>query len=164
MPKHRIALFPGTFDPFTLGHLDIAEKAARLFDEVEITIAANPGKEPLLTAETRLQLVRESTAHIAGVTAAVFDGLLVDQARSRRASALVRGLRHSSDLDYEAQMAFANRAMLPGLETVFFLTSAPFARISSSIVRDVFRRGGDVTPFVPAAVRAVLQGHAPPLS
>lgn len=163
MPKHRIALFPGTFDPFTLGHLDIAEKAARLFDAVEITIAANPGKEPMLAAETRLQLVRKSTVHIAGITAAVFDGLLVDQARSRRASALVRGLRHSSDLDYEAQMAFANSAMLSGLETVFLLTSAPYARISSSIVRDVCRRGGDVSSFVPAAVAAFLKGNAPPI-
>ncbi len=161
MPKHRIALFPGTFDPFTLGHLDIAERAARVFDAVEITIAANVGKEPLLPAEARLRLVQEATAHIAGTTAVVFDGLLVDQASSRHATALVRGLRHSSDLDYEAPMAFANGAQLPGLETVFFLTSAAYARISSSIVRDVYRRGGDVSPFVPAAVAAFLKSAAP---
>ena len=160
MPQSRIALFPGTFDPFTLGHLDIAKRAVRVFDGVEITVAANAGKESLLSVEERAQLAGQATSHLPGIVVVTFEGLLVDHARSRGACVLVRGLRHGSDLNYEAEMAFANGLLHPELETVFFLTSASCSRISSTIVRDVYRRGGDIRRFVPPAVAAGLDDVA----
>ena len=153
----RLALYPGTFDPFTYGHLDIVERARHIFDEVEVTVALNAGKRALLSTDERCELIRQCTAHLSGVTVAAFEGLLVDYARSRRAAALVRGLRQVSDFDYEFQMAFANRKLYPELETVFLMTSEAHALISSTIVRDVHRWGGDLAPFVPPPVMEALR-------
>ena len=153
----RLALYPGTFDPFTYGHLDIVERALRIFDEVEVTVAVNAGKRALLSTEERCDLIRRCTEHLGGVTVVAFEGLLVDYARQRRAAALVRGLRQVSDFDYEFQMAFANRKLYPDLETVFLMTSEAHALISSTIVRDVHRWGGDLSPFVPPVVMEALQ-------
>ena len=153
----RIALFPGTFDPFTLAHLDVAERALHIFDAVEIAVAATSAKDALLPSEERARLIRAATTHLSGVSVTTFDGLLATYARSRRATALVRGLRSARDFDYEAQMAYANGEICPGLETVFFLTSGAHALISSSLVRDVLHNGGDVTPFVPDAVAKALR-------
>lgn len=153
----RLALFPGSFDPFTFGHLDILERALRLFDEVEVTVAVNATKQTLFTIEERCALIRESTAHLEGVSVAAFEGLLVDRARARGAVALVRGLRQVSDFDYESRLALANRKLHPGLDTVFFLTSTEHAFVSATIVRDVHRWGGDVSAFVPAPVAEALR-------
>ncbi len=153
----RLALYPGTFDPVTYGHLDILERALRLFDQVEVTIAVNAGKQALLSTEERCDLVRRCTTHLDGVTVASFEGLVVDYARQRGAAALVRGLRQVSDFDYEFRMAFANRKMYPELETVFLMTSEAHALVSSTIVRDVHRWGGDLSAFVPPPVVEALQ-------
>jgi pantetheine-phosphate adenylyltransferase len=149
----RLALYPGTFDPFTYGHLDVLERALRIFDRNEVTVAVNASKQTLFTVDERCALIRASTAAHRNVTVAPFEGLLVDRARSRGAAALVRGLRQVSDFDYEFRMAFANRRLEPALETVFLMTSEEHALISSSIVRDVHRWNGDVSSFVPPPVR-----------
>src|SRR5690606_36777930 len=137
---------------FTFAHLDILERALRLFDEVEVTVAVNATKQTLFTIEERCALIRESTAHLEGVTVAAFEGLLVDRARARGAVALVRGLRQVSDFDYESRLALANLKLHPVLDTVFFRTSTEYAFVSATIVRDVHRWGGDVSAFVPAPV------------
>ncbi len=153
-----LALCPGTFDPFTLGHLDIVERACRLFDEVEVTVAINSSKKTLFTIEERCDLIRASTAHLGEkVRVAAFEGLLVDHARETGAVALVRGLRQVSDFDYEARMAFANNRLHPVLDTVFLVTSEDVALIHASIVREIHRWGGDVSSFVPEPVLAALQ-------
>lgn len=151
MAEKRLALYPGTFDPFTLGHIDILERAIRVFDEVEITIAVNADKNTLLSVDERVELVRRCVAHLDGVSVAAFEGLLVDRAQDQGAVALIRGLRQVSDFDYEFRMAFANRKLLPDVETVFFMTSEQHAFTSSSIVRDVHRWGGDLSHFLPEA-------------
>lgn len=153
----RLALYPGTFDPFTYGHLDIVERALRIFDEVEVTVAVNAGKRALLSTEERCSLIRQCTVHLPDVSVVAFEGLLIDYARTSGAAALVRGLRQVSDFDYEFQMAFANRKLYPELETVFFMTSESHALISSTIVRDVHRWGGDLSAFVPPPVVEALQ-------
>ncbi len=152
-----LALYPGTFDPFTYGHLDILERALRLFDEVEVTVAVNAGKAPLFSAEERCELIRACADHLGGVRVATFEGLLVDHARQTGAAALVRGLRQVSDFDYEFRMAFANRKLYPDVETVFLMTSEEYALISASIVRDVHRWQGDVSLFVPPPVERALR-------
>lgn len=153
----RLALYPGTFDPFTYGHLDILKRARRLFEEVEVTVAVNAGKKSLFDVDTRIEMIRACTDELDGIHVAAFEGLLIDRARERNASALVRGLRQVSDFDYEFRMAFANRKMLPEVETVFFMTSEEHAFISATIVRDVFRWEGDLSLFVPPAVEKVMR-------
>jgi pantetheine-phosphate adenylyltransferase len=155
MPR---ALYPGTFDPITHGHLDVLSRAVALFGEVEVTVAVNSSKSTLFTAEERCELVLECARDegLTGVTAVAFEGLLVDHARASGADVLVRGLRQVSDFDYEFRMALANRRLSPGLETVFLMTAEAHAFVSASIVRDVHRWGGDTSLFVPpAAVRAL---------
>ncbi len=153
----RLALYPGTFDPFTYGHLDVLGRAARLFGEVEVTVAVNAGKKTLLTAEERCDLIRQCAAHLKGVRVVSFEGLLVDRARETGAGALVRGLRQVSDFDYEFRMAFANRKLYPEVETVFLMPSEAHAFVSSTIVRDVHRWGGDLSKFVPPPVVEALR-------
>ncbi len=155
----RLALYPGTFDPVTLGHLDVLARALAVFDRVEVTVAVNASKTTLFSAEERVALVRESVARMAAaerVTVASFEGLLVDHARARRAIALVRGLRQVSDFDYEMRMALANRRLAPDVHTVFFAPAEAHAFVAASIVRDVHRWGGDVASFVPPAVARAL--------
>jgi pantetheine-phosphate adenylyltransferase len=152
-----LALYPGTFDPFTYGHLDIVERALRIFERVEITVAVNDSKNTLFTIEERCAMIRQSTGHLTGATVVPFEGLLVDRARTRGAAALVRGLRQVSDFDYEFRMAFANRRLFPELETVFLMTSEAHALLSASIVREVHRWDGDVSAFVPPPVLEALE-------
>jgi pantetheine-phosphate adenylyltransferase len=156
MSETRVALYPGTFDPFTLGHLDILERARQVFDVVEVTVAVNASKNALFSVEERCEMIRASAEHLSGIEVVPFEGLLVNRARERGAIALVRGLRQVSDFDYEFRMAFANRKLLPEVETVFFMTSEAHAFTSSSIVRDVHRWGGDVSQFVPPPVEKML--------
>lgn len=151
------ALTPGTFDPITYGHLDVITRAAQLMDEVVVAVAASPGKSPLFTLEERTQLAREATAHLENVRVESFDGLLVDFAREMEADAVVKGLRAVTDFEYEFQMAALNYQMENQLETVFIMSPPKYMFLSSSIVREVSRLGGDVTEFVPPCVADALQ-------
>ncbi len=153
---NRLALFPGTFDPFTLGHLDVLQRALTVFDRIDVTVAVNSSKTPILALEERCELILASVGGMGGVTVTAFDGLLVDHARATGATALVRGLRQVNDLDYEQRMAFANRRLFPGLETVFFMPSEQYALISGSLVREIYRWGGDIAPFVPPPIAEAL--------
>lgn len=160
----KLALYPGTFDPVTLGHLDVLERALCVFDRVEVTVAVNAAKQALFTVEERVALVRESLPGVAGadrVTVSAFEGLLVDHARAAGAVALVRGLRQVSDFDYEFRMALANRRLSPGLQTVFLMPSEAHTFVAASLVREIHRWGGDVTSFVPEAVVRALAGRPP---
>lgn len=152
----KLAIYPGTFDPFTLGHLDIAERALRLFDRLVITVAVHAEKSTLLSADERLDLIQQSTAHLEGIQVVSFDGLIAEHARELGACALVRGLRTSRDFDYESQMAHTNRRMVPELDTIFLHTSADHALTSSSLVRDILRWNGDIRPFVPPVIAEAL--------
>lgn len=152
-----LALYPGTFDPFTYGHLDIVERASRLFERVEVTLATNTRKKPLLDSGVRVDLIRECVGHLENVTVAAFAGLLVEYAGRRGAIALVRGLRQVSDFDSEFRMAFANRRLKPDIDTVFLMTSEQHALISSTIVREIHYWGGDTSSFVPDPVQAALR-------
>ncbi|WP_412070116.1 pantetheine-phosphate adenylyltransferase [Rubrivirga sp. IMCC43871] len=154
-----LALYPGTFDPVTNGHLDVIERALALFARVEVTVAVNADKRTLLPLEDRVGLVQASVAGLDGhdrVTVTAFEGLLVDHALASGATALVRGLRQVSDFDYEMRMAHANRRLAPDLQTVFLMPGEANAFVASSIVRDVHRWGGDVTSFVPPVVAEAL--------
>jgi pantetheine-phosphate adenylyltransferase len=152
-----LALFPGTFDPFTLGHLDVLRRALKLFDRVEVTVAVNEAKKPLMQVEDRCELILACVSDLGHVSVVAFEGLLVDHAQATGAVALIRGLRQVGDLEYERRMAFANREMYPDLETVFFMPKEEYALISGTLVREIHRWGGDVSRFVPAPVAAALQ-------
>jgi pantetheine-phosphate adenylyltransferase len=152
----RLALYPGSFDPFTLGHLDIVERASVLFDHVEVTVAVNSDKSPLFSAQERCAMIEQCVRHRPNVSVAPFEGLLVDHAREVQAVALVRGLRQLTDFDYEFRMAFANRRLHGELETVFLMTSERHALISASIVREIHHWKGDLSSFVPEPVQRAL--------
>ncbi|MBT7658819.1 MAG: pantetheine-phosphate adenylyltransferase [Schleiferiaceae bacterium] len=149
----RIALFPGSFDPITLGHVDIITRALPLFDEIRIAVGTNSAKNYLFSLEQRIAWITETFADEDKVKVVTYDGLTVDFALQEGVNFLLRGLRNPADFEFEKAIAQANREMTPELETVFLLTSARFAYISSSIVREVFSYGGDFTKFVPDAVK-----------
>ena len=149
--SERTALYPGSFDPVTLGHLDILERATSIFDRVVIAVLANPSKEPLFTAEERVELLRAAIGERSNVQVTTFDGLTVDYASSVGAIAIVRGLRAVSDFEHEFQMALMNRSLNPKVNTVFLMTSFSNVFISSSIIKEVCRLGGDVHDVVPPA-------------
>jgi pantetheine-phosphate adenylyltransferase len=148
----RIAIYPGTFDPITNGHLDILERALKLFDKVIITIARNSAKNPLFSEEERLEMIRKSVRTLKGVEVDSFDGLLVEYAQAKKATAVVRGLRAISDFEYELQMALMNRKLNEGLVTVFLMPNEKYTYLNSSIVREIARHKGDVRDFVPRHV------------
>lgn len=149
--RRRVALYPGTFDPLTLGHLDVIERALDLFDEVVIGVSDNPGKHPLFGPQERVEMVRESVAR-PGVRVVHYAGLTVDCAVREGATVLVRGLRTTSDLESELQQAMMNREMDPDLQTVFLPAQASRVYLSSSILKEVARYGRDVSAFVPEPV------------
>ena len=154
-----IALCPGSFDPVTLGHIDIVERSARHFDEVIVAVIRNPQKtQSLFTLEERQKMLYECTAHLTNVRIEFFKGLLVDFAREHGANAIVKGLRAISDFDYELQMAQMNQR-LTGIDTFFLSTSPQYSFLSSSLVREVARFGGDVSSMVPANVAEWLRGR-----
>ena len=155
----RIACCPGTYDPVTNGHLDIVARAAKVFDSVIVAVLVNPGKQPLFTLEERLALLKDASADIPGVEVDSFEGLLVDYARHRGVSAIVKGLRAVSDFDYELQMAQMNYR-LAGVETMFMTTNPSYSYLSSSLVKDVARNGGDVSGLVPGPVATMLRERA----
>ena len=149
----RIALFPGSFDPITLGHVDIIERAVPLFDEIKIAVGTNSAKNYLFPLEQRVEWIEQTFAHEPKISVITYEGLTVDFAREQGVQFLLRGLRNPADFEFEKAIAQANREMVPDLETVFLLTSARYAYISSSIVREVYNHGGDFQKFVPITVQ-----------
>jgi len=149
----KTALFPGSFDPITLGHVDIIERAVPLFDEIKIAVGTNSAKNYLFPIEQRVEWIEQTFAHEPKISVITYEGLTVDFAREQGVQFLLRGLRNPADFEFEKAIAQANREMVPDLETVFLLTSARFAYISSSIVREVYNHGGDFQKFVPITVQ-----------
>lgn len=155
----RICVYPGSFDPLTLGHEDVILRAAALFDEVIVAVMHNPNKRGCFTVEERLALIRRVTAAIPNVRADAWDGLLVDYVRKSGACAVVRGLRAVSDFESEMVMAQVNAQLLPGMETVFLMTKPEHACISSSVVREAASFGADISGFVPAVIAQDVANH-----
>jgi len=150
------AIYPGTFDPVTLGHADLVSRASKLFDHVIVSIASNEGKRSLFTVEERLSLAQQSFADQPNVSVLSFDGLLIDFAREQNASVLIRGMRAVSDFEFEFQLASMNRSLAAEIESVFLTPTEKYSFLSSTLVREVSQLGGDVSPFVHAAVKAAL--------
>ncbi|HVJ09315.1 MAG TPA: pantetheine-phosphate adenylyltransferase [Acidisarcina sp.] len=148
------AIYPGTFDPMTNGHLDLIARAAKMFDHLVVAILKNDEKQPLFTVPERVEMLTEGVAHFGNVTVTTYDGLMVDFARQLGAAVVVRGIRAISDYEYEFQMALMNRRLAPELETVFLMTSGEFSYVSSRLVKGVFRLGGSVEGLVPDSVIA----------
>jgi pantetheine-phosphate adenylyltransferase len=159
--RPRLAICPGSFDPPTNGHVDMVQRAARLFDRVVVAVLVNVQKTPLFTADERVALLREVLADVPGVEVDTFDGLLVEYAARRDAAAIVRGLRAVSDFEYEYQMALMNRRLDGRVETVFMMPAEQYAYTSSRLVKEVFMLGGSVQGLVPAAVEARLRTKRP---
>jgi len=153
----RIAIYPGTFDPITNGHIDIIKRALKIFDKVIITVARNSAKDPLFSEEERLAMIQEAVRHLKGVEVDTFDGLLVRYARRKKATAFVRGLRAISDFEYELQMALMNRKLNEDLVTVFLMPNEKYTYLDSSIVREIASHHGNVSKFVPPHVLRELK-------
>jgi len=153
------AVYPGTFDPITNGHLDIIGRGVHLFDRIVVALLQNADKEPFFPLEERMAIVRSVVARFPNVEVDSFDGLLVDYARARGARAIVRGLRALSDFEYEFQMALMNRRLEPGVETVFMMPGEAWSYVSSRLVREVARLGGDVSGLVPPEAAALLKAR-----
>lgn len=152
----KLAIYPGTFDPVTNGHLDILERAASVFDTVYVAVAKNIHKNPLFTIDERIKLIKECTSRYPNVEVDQFDGLAVDYAHKVGASVIIRGLRAISDFDYEFQMALMNRHMDDSIDTVFFMPHEDYTYLSSSTVREIVRFGGNINAFVPEIVKNEL--------
>ena len=146
------ALYPGTFDPPTNGHVDLIQRGAKLFSELTVAILKNPSKNPMFTVDERVEMLREVTSDMPNVQVATFDGLMVDFARQSGATAVLRGIRAISDYEYEFQMALMNRRLAPEIETVFLQPAGRYSFVSSRMLKEVFSFGGDVTGLVPPNV------------
>jgi pantetheine-phosphate adenylyltransferase len=153
----RVAIYPGSFDPITFGHIDILERTAALFDRVVVALAVNLEKKPLFSLEERREMIREAVVHLPSVEILEAEGLMVEFARRQGAIALIRGLRAISDFEYEFQMALMNRKLAPRLNTVFLMPHDNYTYLNSTIVREVAGFGGDVSQFVPPGVVRRLQ-------
>ena len=151
-PNGRLAVFPGSFDPLTNGHVDIILRSARLFERIVVAVLVNQDKKALFTPDERVGMIREVFREYSNIEAESFDGLLVEYARRRRASAIIRGIRAVSDYEYEFQMALMNRHLEPMLETVFMMPAEQYTYLSSRLTKEVFSLGGKVSGLVPAAV------------
>jgi pantetheine-phosphate adenylyltransferase len=152
----RTVIYPGSFDPLTNGHLDVIQRATKLFDRVIVAVAKNESKSPLFTLEERLDLVARAVEHLPSVDADSFDGLLVEYAESQSAQAIIRGLRAVSDFEFEFQLALMNRKLNERVETIFMMPKDTYTFLSSRIVKEIARLGGDVSAFVPAHVQKAL--------
>jgi pantetheine-phosphate adenylyltransferase len=152
----RVAVYPGSFDPLTSGHVDIILRGAKLFDRIIVAVLTNAEKKPLFTLAERLAIIRETFADSPNVEADEFSGLLIDYARQKHANVIVRGLRAVSDFEYEMQMALMNRHLQPDLETVFMMPAEQYTYVSSRLIKEVVALGGNVTGLVPAGVEARL--------
>jgi pantetheine-phosphate adenylyltransferase len=165
--KNVIAIYPGSFDPLTNGHLDLIERGSKIFDRLIVAILQNAEKEPLFTLAERLEMLREMTRHMPNVEIDTFQGLLVDYAHRRGAGALLRGIRAISDYEYELQMALMNRKLSPQLETVFMMPAEAYSYVSSRLVKQIIQLGGSVSGLIPPSVeervrRKVLGAAAEP--
>ena len=156
-PNGRLAIVPGSFDPITNGHVDIILRSAHLFERVLVAVLVNQEKKPLFTPEERVTIIRDVFSEYPNVEVDTFDGLLVDYARRRRASAIIRGIRAVSDYEYEFQMALMNRHLEPSLETVFMMPAEQYTYLSSRLIKEVFSLGGQVTGLVPPAVETWMR-------
>lgn len=157
MSETHVAVYPGSFDPITNGHLDLVERGAKIFGQLIVAVLRNSGKNPLFSVEERVEMLRESTRHLSNVSVDSFDGLLVDYAARVNARVILRGLRAVSDFENEMQMALMNRKLDKNLEIVFMMPGVAFTYLSSRLVREVVQLGGDVRSFVPAIVSERLQ-------
>ncbi|BCQ37168.1 MULTISPECIES: pantetheine-phosphate adenylyltransferase [Erwinia] len=151
------AIYPGTFDPMTNGHLDIVTRAALMFDHIILAVAASPSKKPMFSLEERVALASEVVAHLPNVEVVGFSDLMANFAKAQQANVLVRGLRAVSDFEYELQLAHMNRHLMPTLESVFLMPSEAWSFISSSLMKEVARHGGEVQAFLPAPVYEALK-------
>jgi pantetheine-phosphate adenylyltransferase len=152
----RKIIYPGTFDPIHNGHIDIATRAAKLFDVLEFVVAINVEKEPLFTVEERLSLIIDSTKHINNIKVNQFTGLVVDYAKSSDSIAIIRGLRHVSDFEFEFQMAMMNFHLNPDIASLFMMPDEKYIHLNSTVVKDVVKNGGDISAFVPSCVNEAL--------
>ena len=160
----RTVIYPGSFDPITNGHLDVIQRATKLFDRVIVAVARSESKHPLFTLEEREQMVRHAVHHWPHVEADAFEGLLIEYVERRSAQAVIRGLRAVSDFEFEFQLALMNRKLNESIETIFMMPKDTYTFLSSRIVKEIASLGGDVSAFVPAHVRSALAGkfsHAP---
>ena len=153
----RTAIYPGSFDPLTNGHLDVIQRAAKLFDRVIVAVAVNESKHPLFTLAERVALVKKAVAHLPTVETDSFDGLLVEYAAEQKAGAIVRGLRAVSDFEFEFQLALMNRKLDEKIETIFMMPKDTYTFLSSRIIKEIARLGGDVRAFVPPNVQVALR-------
>ncbi|MEK7408017.1 MAG: pantetheine-phosphate adenylyltransferase [Acidobacteriota bacterium] len=156
------AIYPGSFDPITNGHLDLIERGAKLFDRLIVAILGNDTKQPLFTVEERIEMAREAVRGLSNVGVDSFDGLLVDFAAARQASVILRGIRAISDYEYELQMALMNRRLAPDIETVFLMAGEAYSFLSSRLVKEVIALGGNIAGLVPPAVEARLRNRLLP--
>ena len=161
-PRPRIAIYPGSFDPLTNGHVDIIERGSHIFDSIIVAILGNVEKTPLFSESERVAIIRDVFKGHPNVQVETFTGLLVDYAQLRKASAIVRGLRAVSDFEYEFQMALMNRHLAPGIETVFMMPAEQYTYISSRLIKEVFTLGGEVTGLVPPIVEEKLRAKQKP--
>ena len=150
------AIYPGSFDPVTNGHLDVVERARKLFDEVIVAVAHNDEKEPLFSLEERLDLLQQTVGKIDNIQISQFDGLLIEFALEQNATAVIRGLRAVSDFEFEFQMALMNRKLRDSVETIFLMPKEEYTYLSSRLVKEIARLGGDVSKFVPSVVATAL--------
>ena len=157
MSDKTVAVYPGSFDPITNGHLDLVERGSRIFGQLIVAVLRNAGKNPLFSVEERVEMLRETTKHLSNVSVDSFDGLLVDYAARKKARVILRGLRAVSDFENEMQMALMNRKLDNNLEIVFMMPAVAFTYLSSRLVREVVQLGGDVHSLVPAIVSDHLQ-------
>lgn len=148
----RVGIYPGSFDPVTLGHLDIILRSSKMFDKLIIAVLRNSSKKPLFTVEERVKLLQKVTYNIPNIEIESFDGLLVDFAKKKDAIAIVRGLRAVSDFEYELQIAQTNHKIYPDIDTIFLTTGLEYSYLSSSIVREIASYGGDISQFVPESI------------
>ena len=156
-PSPRVAIYPGSFDPLTSGHVDIIERGARIFDQIVVAILGNVEKTPLFSEKERIEILRDVFKGRDNVQIETFNGLLVDYAQQKQASVIVRGLRAVSDFEYEFQMALMNRHLAPGIETVFMMPAEQYTYISSRLIKEVFTLGGEITGLVPPIVEEKLR-------
>jgi len=157
----RVAIYPGTFDPITYGHIDIAERAVTLFDKIVITIAVNSSKKPLFSIDERKKMIMESVSYLSNIEVDAFEGLLMDYVKTKKAAAVIRGLRAISDFEYELQMALMNRKLAEDVVTVFLMPNVNYTYLNSTIVKEVASFGGDISGLVPPGVERRLREKFP---